>query len=81
MTEPIEATTTLDVTGASCPIPVVKTKQAIDDLAVGEILEVLATDAGSMSDIRGWAAGTDGVELLDQIEEDDVYRHYVERTD
>lgn len=81
MTEPIEATTTLDVTGASCPIPVVKTKQTIDDLAVGEILEVLATDAGSMSDIRGWAAGTDGVELLDQIEEDDVYRHYVERTD
>ena len=39
---------TLDVKGASCPMPVVKTKGAIDDLAAGEILEVLATDSGSI---------------------------------
>ncbi|ELZ52641.1 MULTISPECIES: sulfurtransferase TusA family protein [Halorubrum] len=72
---------TLDVKGASCPMPVVKTKGAVDDLAAGEILEVLATDSGSMSDIDGWAAGTAGVELVEQEEGDDVYRHYVRKTE
>jgi tRNA 2-thiouridine synthesizing protein A len=76
-----DITETLDVKGASCPMPVVKTKSAIDDLAEGDVLEVLATDPGSMSDIDGWAAGTGGVELLDQNEGDDVYRHYVRKTE
>ncbi|MFA9417514.1 sulfurtransferase TusA family protein [Natrinema sp. HArc-T2] len=71
---------TLDVKGASCPMPVVQTKSAIDDLAEGEILEVVATDSGSMSDLDGWATGTDGVELLEQVEDGDVYKHYVEKT-
>jgi TusA-related sulfurtransferase len=71
---------TLDVKGASCPMPVVKTKGAIDDLAEDEVLEVIATDSGSMSDIDGWASGTDGVELLDQVEGDGVYKHYVRKT-
>jgi TusA-related sulfurtransferase len=61
-------------------MPVVKTKSATDGLAAGEVLEVLATDPGSMSDINGWADGTAGVELLDQTEGDDVYRHYVRKT-
>jgi len=72
---------TLDVKGASCPMPVVKTKGAIDDLSVGEVLEVLATDSGSMSDIDGWAGGTEGVELVEQEEGDDVYKHYVRKTE
>ena len=71
---------TLDVKGASCPMPVVKTNSATDGLAAGEVLEVLATDPGSMSDIDGWADGTAGVELLDQTEGDDVYKHYVRKT-
>jgi len=80
MTTELDITETLDVTGVSCPIPVVKTKQAIDELGQGDILEVIATDSGSMSDIRGWAEGTDGVELREQTEGDDVYKHYVEKT-
>jgi TusA-related sulfurtransferase len=62
-------------------MPVVKTKSAIDDLAEGEVIEVLATDPGSMSDIDGWASGTDGVELVDQEEGNDVYKHYVRKTE
>ena len=61
-------------------MPVVKTKSAIDGLGEGEVLEVLATDPGSMSDIDGWASGTDGVELVDQTEGEDVYTHYVRKT-
>jgi len=72
---------TLDVKGASCPMPVVKTKGAIDELAEGEVLEVLATDPGSMSDLDGWATGTDGVEMVEQVEGDDVYKHYVRKTE
>jgi TusA-related sulfurtransferase len=71
----------LDVKGASCPMPVVKTKQASDDLSPGEVLEVLATDNGSVSDIDGWAAGTPGVELVGQSEREEdgetVYVHHV----
>ena len=81
MTAEFNIAETLDVKGASCPMPVVKTKSAIDDLAAGDVLEVLATDSGSMSDIDGWAAGTEGVELLAQEEGDDVYSHYVRKTE
>ena len=81
MSEAYDIAETLDVKGASCPMPVVKTKQAIDDLAEGSVLEVIATDSGSMSDIEGWAEGTNGVALLEQVDEGDVYKHYVEKTD
>lgn len=74
-----DITETLDVKGASCPMPVVKTKAATDGLGDGDVLEVLATDPGSMSDIDGWASGTEGVELLEQMEEQDVYKHYVRK--
>ena len=67
MTRP-DPTETLDVTGLNCPLPVVKTKQAVDGLAADDVLEVRATDPGSMSDIAGWADGTPGVELLSQHE-------------
>ncbi|NIC00686.1 sulfurtransferase TusA family protein [Halobacterium sp. R2-5] len=81
MSAEFDITETLDVKGASCPMPVVKTKTAIDDLSEGEILEVLATDSGSMSDIDGWADGTEGVELVEQEEGDGVYKHYVRKTE
>lgn len=76
-----EVTETLDVQGLNCPMPVVKTKQATDDLAPGSVIEVIATDAGSMSDIKAWADGSAGVELLEQIEDDGVFTHYVRTTE
>ncbi|MCL9818056.1 sulfurtransferase TusA family protein [Natronocalculus amylovorans] len=80
-----EISETLDVKGLSCPMPIVKTKQAIDPLSAGDVLEVISTDSGSMSDIRGWADGTGGVELLDQKEGEDggdaVFKHYVKKTE
>ncbi|THE63228.1 hypothetical protein D8Y22_19310 [Salinadaptatus halalkaliphilus] len=81
MSSQYDTTETLDVKGQSCPMPIVKTKQAIDDLEAGDILEVVATDSGSISDIQGWADGTNGVELLDQVEDSDLYTHYVEKTE
>ncbi len=78
-----ETTETLDVTRLNCPMPVVKTKQAFDDLAADEVLAIHATDPGSVSDIAGWTDGTDGAELLDQdeteVDGETIYRHYVRR--
>jgi TusA-related sulfurtransferase len=76
-----EVTDTLDVKGENCPMPVIKTKQRIDQLAKSDILEVLATDPGSMSDIAGWAETTDDVELVDQDEGDNVFTHYIRKTE
>jgi tRNA 2-thiouridine synthesizing protein A len=61
-------------------MPVVKTKQAADGLEPGDVLEVLATDSGSTSDLSGWADTPDGVELPDKEPGADVYTHYVEVT-
>jgi TusA-related sulfurtransferase len=79
MSTELDIAETLDVKGLSCPMPIVKTKGAIDDLAPGEVLKVVATDPGSVSDIDGWATGTDGVTLLEQAEGDDVYTHFVRK--
>jgi TusA-related sulfurtransferase len=81
MSKEIDVTETLDVKGQNCPMPVVKTKSAVDDLAPGEVLEVVATDPGSVSDLDGWANGTDGVEMLAQEDDGDVFRHYVRKVE
>jgi len=78
-----EPTETLDVKGLSCPMPVVKTRGAVDDLESGEILRVVATDSGSMSDLKGWADATDGVSMLEQEEAEEdgdaVFRHFIQK--
>ena len=81
MSSNIDVTETLDVTGQNCPMPVIKTKGAVDGLSPGDVLEIIATDSGSMSDIKGWAESTDGVELVEQVEGDGSYTHYVRKTE
>jgi TusA-related sulfurtransferase len=63
----------LDARGLACPMPIVKTAQAIAGIASGEQLEVLATDPGSMKDFVAWSKTT-GHELLEQSEEGGVFR-------
>jgi tRNA 2-thiouridine synthesizing protein A len=58
----------LDCSGMLCPMPVVKTKKALKDMAIGGILEMLSTDAGAMPDMHAWAKQT-GHELLDSKDE------------
>jgi len=58
----------LDAKGLSCPMPIVKTKKAIDTLNTGEILEVQVTDKGALADIPAWAKAG-GHNILDQSEE------------
>ena len=65
--------TRLDARGLKCPMPIVKTAQAIKGLASGQLLEVLATDPGSTKDFAAWAKST-GNELVDQTVDAGVYR-------
>ena len=63
------ATQTLDTKGMNCPLPILKTKKAMKDLASGETLEVLSTDPGSVKDFEAFCKQT-GNELVSSGEED-----------
>jgi tRNA 2-thiouridine synthesizing protein A len=69
----LEIARTVDAKGLSCPMPIVKTAQAIKDVPSGALLEVLSTDAGSTRDFAAWAKST-GNELVEQTVDGGVYR-------
>ncbi|MGQ9459474.1 MAG: sulfurtransferase TusA family protein [Anaerolineae bacterium] len=69
---------TLDARGLQCPMPVVKTSQEIKNVPVGGILEVLATDPGSMADISAWAKSS-GNALVKMEKGEGVFRFLIRR--
>lgn len=69
---------TLDCKGLACPMPIVKTKKAIQDLQPGKVIEILATDRGSLADMKGWAKST-GHQYLGTIEDGTVLKHYLRK--
>jgi tRNA 2-thiouridine synthesizing protein A len=68
----------VDARGLSCPLPIVKTAQAIKGLAAGQLLEVLATDPGSIKDFAAWSKAT-GNDLVEQTAAGGVYRFVLRR--
>jgi tRNA 2-thiouridine synthesizing protein A len=68
----------LDCTGLACPLPVLKTSQAIKKLAQGQVLELLATDPGVEPDMKAWTSRT-GHELLAISRQDDVFHVLIRR--
>jgi tRNA 2-thiouridine synthesizing protein A len=69
---------TLDLKGLSCPLPIVKTAKAIKDLQSGELVEVLATDPGSVPDFTAWTRST-GNELVEHTITDGVFRFVIRK--
>ncbi len=69
---------TLDCKGLACPMPIIKTKKAIDSLLAGEVIEVVATDKGSIADMQGWCKNT-GHQFVGTVVEADVYKHYIRK--
>ena len=59
----------LDARDLLCPMPIVKTAKAMKELEAGQVLKLMATDRGSITDVPAWAETT-GNELLDWHEED-----------
>ncbi len=70
---------TLDTKGQNCPIPILKAKKAISEVAIGGTLEVLATDPGAVADFQAFSRTT-GHELVEQTEAGGVYRFLLKRT-
>ncbi len=68
----------LDCIGLYCPIPVVKTKQEMDKLAIGEILEVLADDPAAEEDLKAWAKRT-GQKILEIEKTDEGMRFLIQK--
>ena len=68
----------LDCQGLNCPMPILKTKKAVDQLASGEVLKMLATDPGSVSDVQSWTKRT-GNPLLGHSEDGGVYSFRIQK--
>ncbi len=55
----------LDARGLNCPLPILKAKKALNEMASGQLLKVVSTDPGSLRDFQAFARQT-GNELMDQ---------------
>ena len=73
---PKQAHQILDCIGLYCPMPVVKTRQEMDKLAIGKILEVLADDPAAEEDLKAWAKRT-GQKILEIEETDEGMRFLI----
>ena len=74
----ITAHSTLDVRDTFCPLPVIRAQKAIQEVPIGGILEVLATDDGSVGDIPAWAKNV-GHEFLNYFQDQSVHRFLIKR--
>lgn len=74
----IKTNLTVDAIGLSCPMPIVKTKKAMNELQPGQVIEVLTTDKGSIADMKAWAKTT-GHHYIGMIEEEGVMKHYLRK--
>jgi tRNA 2-thiouridine synthesizing protein A len=69
---------TLDCQGLLCPMPIIKLSKAIKTIEVGESIEMLATDPGSMPDMEAFQKQT-GHKILNSAQQGAVYRFVVQR--
>ncbi len=68
----------LDARGLSCPLPILKTKKSLADMASGQVLRIVATDCGSVKDMDAFAKQT-GNELVSQTEENGEYIFFMKK--
>jgi len=78
MSDNIQVEKTMDLKGLPCPMPVVKVSKGIKEVAVGQIIEALSTDPGSLTDFPAWAR-TSGNEIVKTEQDGDVIKFYIKR--
>jgi len=69
----------IDCTGLFCPMPIVKTREAMARMTAGQVLSMLSDDPASDPDMRSWAQNT-GHELLEVTRTGAVYRFVIRKT-
>jgi tRNA 2-thiouridine synthesizing protein A len=68
----------LDCKGMNCPLPILKTKKAIDTLTSGQVLKLIATDPGSVNDVNAWSRRT-GNALLSSERDGKSFIFYLQK--
>jgi tRNA 2-thiouridine synthesizing protein A len=68
----------IDCLGLFCPMPILKTREAMKTLRTGQVLEMLSDDPASDADMRSWSAKT-GHELIEVERDGPVYRFLVRK--
>lgn len=69
----------VDTKGLACPMPIVRTKKAMNEIEKGQVIEVQATDMGSKADIQAWAKSS-GHQYLGTLEEGKILKHYLRKS-
>jgi len=78
MSQDIQIKKTMDLKGMPCPMPVVKISKGIKEVAIGEVVEAITTDPGSLSDFPAWAR-TSGNEILKTEQDGKMIKFYIIR--
>lgn len=68
----------LDAKGLNCPLPILRTKKTLNEMASGQVLKIIATDPGSVKDFAAFAKQT-GNELLSSSEAGSEYTFYMKK--
>ena len=78
MSEKIKVDKVMDLKGLACPMPVVKVSKGIKDVEVGQVIEAVTTDPGSLADFPAWAR-TSGNEILKTEQKEGAIKFYIKR--
>lgn len=70
---------TLDTTGLSCPMPLLKTKKILSEMAAGEVVEVISTDPGSQKDIPKFGDKGGNTYLGNIAADNGVFKYYIRK--
>ena len=74
----MKADVSIDCLGHFCPMPIIKTAEAIKRIEIGHVLEVIADDEGIVEDMPNWCKMT-GHEYLGIEQDDDEFKAYVKK--
>lgn len=78
MSEAIKVDKVMDLKGLPCPMPIVKVSKGIKEIEIGQVIEAISTDPGSLSDFPAWAR-TSGNEILKTEQDGESIKFYIKR--
>ncbi|MGE7878060.1 sulfurtransferase TusA family protein [Peribacillus muralis] len=68
----------LDATGLACPMPIIKTKKAMNEMVQGQVLEIHVTDKGAKADLAAWSK-SGGHELIHTAMDNDILKFWIRK--
>ena len=78
MSEEIKVDKVMDLKGLPCPMPVVKVSKGIKDVEVGQVIQAITSDPGSLADFPAWAR-TSGNEIIKTDQNNGTIQFYIKR--